>query len=442
MACSLNERLYSIKPGGSGQLAGERSSGGGVHCVFCPLRRPATRLRTLSHPMTPTPRRIAVAAAPPERSRVVPWRTGRGLPLLLALLPCLILPAARADEPATVFDQTMMFDAAQRDRVRARLDVSDRHYRQIEPTLAHLVATQGTHLAALDADARTSRLVDLADFIDRLREAHADDEVIGADRALVGLLDPDPGLAPKEITALADAYGAEATIFKRRSADDSISAVATRFLAAVEAAAAGSAPTTIVVLGHGLPEEIQSYSIPVDRLAAVLVAGAGARPPATGPRRLDLSHLVLVCDDCYSADFLTNLGRAIERQGAAAGLTTAALPACIAGTSYGRVGRADVAATFVPHFWKDVIELYYIRRPRPAAVTLGDFFETVDNMMYGYGRVPVVEDGRVAGYRTVDPDAVQDPVVFVSLTDDDLATLRRLLGLPADAALPRLFDIG
>jgi hypothetical protein len=48
----------------------------------------------------------------------------------------------------------------------------------------------------------------------------------------------------------------------------------------------------------------------------------------------------------------------------------------------------------------------------------------------------------VAGYRTVDPDAVQDPVVFVSLTDDDLATLRRLLGLPADAALPRLFDIG
>jgi hypothetical protein len=63
-------------------------------------------------------------------------------------------------------------------------------------------------------------------------------------------------------------------------------------------------------------------------------------------------------------------------------------------------------------------------------------------MMYGYGRVPVVEDGRVAGYRTVDPDAVQDPVVFVSLTDDDLATLRRLLGLPADAALPRLFDIG
>jgi hypothetical protein len=32
--------------------------------------------------------------------------------------------------------------------------------------------------------------------------------------------------------------------------------------------------------------------------------------------------------------------------------------------------------------------------------------------------------------------------VFVSLDDDDLAELRTILGLPADAPLPRLFDLG
>jgi hypothetical protein len=63
-------------------------------------------------------------------------------------------------------------------------------------------------------------------------------------------------------------------------------------------------------------------------------------------------------------------------------------------------------------------------------------------MMYGYGRTPVVEDGKVTGYRLVNADLVQDPVVFVSLDDDDLAELRTILGLPADAPLPRLFDLG
>ncbi|MBU6277438.1 MAG: hypothetical protein KGQ61_12450 [Planctomycetes bacterium] len=361
-------------------------------------------------------------------------------PLALCLLAtCLLLfPAARihGGQP------TSWFDADTSARVRARLDVSDRHYRQIEPALARLADVHAASFARLDAAARTDRLVALAAFIDRLRDAHADDVVIGSGRTIIGLLDPDPGLAPKEITALADAYGASATVLKRTGSEP-LAEVAERFLAAIEAAAAASAPATIIVLGHGLPEEIQSYAIPVERVAAALVAGSRAKAGPTGAdSALDLGHLVIICDDCYSADFLTNLGRALERQAAAAGRSVAALPACIAGTSYGRVGRADVAAAFVPHFWKDVIELYYVRRPWPDAITLGGFFDAVDNMMYGYGRVAVVEGGRVVGYRTVDPDAVQDPVVFISLTADEMAELRRLLDLPADAALPRLLDIG
>jgi hypothetical protein len=151
---------------------------------------------------------------------------------------------------------------------------------------------------------------------------------------------------------------------------------------------------------------------------------------------------VLVCDDCFSADFLENLGVTIERGAARRGGRLVALPACVAGTNRDRYGIADFGEKFVPHFWKDVIELYFVRKPLPDSVVLADVFESVDNMMYGYGRAPVVEDGKVTAYRLVNPDLVQDPVVFVSLGDAELADLRRILRLPADAPLPRLFDIG
>jgi hypothetical protein len=157
---------------------------------------------------------------------------------------------------------------------------------------------------------------------------------------------------------------------------------------------------------------------------------------------VNLGHIVLVCDDCYSADFLINLAAALEQRCRSRDLALASLPACIAGTNRNCVGHADVGEKFVPHFWRDVIELFYVRRPRPEAVTLRDFFEKVDNMMYGYGRAPsVAADGSVT-YRLVDERQCQDPVVFISLDDRDLATLRAILDLPADAPLPRLLDIG
>jgi hypothetical protein len=53
-----------------------------------------------------------------------------------------------------------------------------------------------------------------------------------------------------------------------------------------------------------------------------------------------------------------------------------------------------------------------------------------------------VEDGRVAGYRLVDPELVQDPVVFVPLDEADLVKLREILELPADAPLPCWLDVG
>lgn len=388
-----------------------------------------------------------------------PSPSGRSLALFVVGMALPLSAAMRIDAAPPPFATFARDDSP---RIRRKLDVSDREWRQIEPTLWHLSTTHAEALSALAPEERIEVLADLADFVERLRDTHADDPVFADGRRVIGLLDPDRGLEPKEITTIAGAYGATPTVWKQGqggpTGPDTRRDTAEGFLEAVHDAARTGEPTTIVVLGHGLPTEIQSYSIPVGRLAAALLGGAARHESGTGaaegpetntdggsgasPAPVDLSHLVLVCDDCYSADFLENLAAAIEQGCRRRGVRLVALPACIAGTNRDRYGLADVGEKFVPHFWKTFVELFYVRRPLPDRVVLVDFFDAVDGMMEGYGRAPVVEGGRVVGYRLVNPDLVQDPVVFVSLDDAELAALRRILRLPADAPLPRLFDIG
>jgi len=349
------------------------------------------------------------------------------------------------------------FEAGIGREVAARLGCTDRHWRQIAPAVHHLATQHAEAITRLGPERQVAALVALAEFIDSKRQAAGARPVLAAGRTVIGLLDPTQGLGPREITAIADAYGCEATVFKKDGPDQPLERVADEFLAAVAAALAAGKPTSLIVLGHGLPTEIQSYHIRFERLAQALLdaASEGGQPQPVGTEAggstlapeaaavaIDLSQLVVICDDCFSADFHINLLGELEREAARLGRPLESLPVCIAGTNRDCVGHADVGEKFVPHFWRDVIELCFIRRPLPEAVTLGDFFGKVDNMMYGYGRAPVVEDGRVTGYRLVDPEMVQDPVVFVPLDEADLARLREILGLPADAPLPRWLDVG
>jgi hypothetical protein len=343
-------------------------------------------------------------------------------------------PAVAAAGPIAADFAT--FDAGLGGEVAAKLDGTAKHWRQIAPAVHHLAQQHAAALGGMSEADRMAAVVSLAEFIDSKRKAAAATPVLAEGRTVIGLLDPAQGLGPREITAIADAYGCESTIYKKAAAEQTLDGVAAEFLTAVTAAVAAGKPTSVVVLGHGLPTEIQSYHIRFERLAKALLDGA------VGTGAVDLSRVVIICDDCFSADFHINLLDELAREAAGRGRPLASLPACIAGTNRACVGHADVGEKFVPHFWRDVIELYFIRKPLPAAVTLGDFFEKVDNMMYGYGRAPIVEDGRVSGYRLVDPEMVQDPVVFVPLADDDLATLREILRLPADAPLPQWLDVG
>jgi hypothetical protein len=369
----------------------------------------------------------------------------RQILLSAAVAALLAGPHARGEQPP---GGLAAFTRDVSPQVRPRLEaagrpLSDKQYRQIEPSLFYCAERHAAALESLPPDRRLDALAALAVFLQRKREATGDMVVIGSGRRIIGLLDPARGLDRKEITAIAAAYGAPQEVFKQDQPDETIRGVADAFLAAVGDAAGQGTPTTVVVLGHGAPEEIQSYSIPFGRLADTLVAGAIGRTPQAGETApVDLGHLTLICDDCYSADFHLNLAGAIEAGCRDRKRPLRSLPVLIAGTNRDRVGHADFGEKFVPHFWREVIELFYIRQPRPRQVTLRDFFEKVDNTMFGYGRAPIVEGSKVVGYRVVDPELFQDPVFFVPLDDDDLATLRGILGLDPAAPLPRILDIG
>lgn len=354
-------------------------------------------------------------------------------------------PAAWAEERLAIPADLTAFQRDVSPLVTAQLDLPAKTFAQLEPAFHQLALQHAEHLATRPAADTVRTLAALARFIDRQRTAAGPRPVFAPGRDVIGLLDPDRGLDPKEITAVAAAYGCTATVFKRNAADETIAGVADEFLAAVRNAAVAGSPTTIVVLGHGLPTEIQSYGIHFERLAAALLGEPAGDPAAavTGPApALELGRIVLVCDDCFSADFLVNLQNTIERRCRDRGRAIASLPTCIAGTSRGRVGFADVRGKFVPHFWKDVVELYFIRRPRPAEVVLRNIFENVDHMMYGYGRAPIFEGGTVMGWRLVDPAAVQDPVTFVPLDAAGRDALRAILGLPAGTVIAGWLDIG
>jgi hypothetical protein len=349
-----------------------------------------------------------------------------------------VAPAADTATTPAIPTDFAIFQKTVSPRVADAAGIDARHWRQVEPAVHHLATLHADRLGSLDDTARLDTLVALARFIDRQRAVAADRPVFAKGRAVIGLLDPDQGLDPKEITAISAAYGCPATVFKRDAPGETIAGVADAFLEAVGDAVRAASPVTIVVLGHGLPTEIQSYAIRFERLADALL-----QIPRGGPAdTVDLGRVVLVCDDCYSADFLINLQAALAAGCRTRGLTLRSPPVCIAGTNRNCVGHADVGGKFVPHFWRDVIELYFIRRPLPDRVVLRNFFDNVDHMMYGYGRAPVMEGGRVTDWRLVDATLVQDPVVFVPLDDAARAELRRILGVAAHEPMPAWLDVG
>ena len=376
------------------------------------------------HLKLPAAMHLSVTAPEPRTARLL-------LPSSITALLLTISSLAHAADFAS-------FQEHDSPAIAQALPLSPKQYRQIEPSLYHLTEQHAEALAGLPVDQRQDRLLKLATFIEAKRKAVAATQVIGPGQTLIGLLDPDHGLDPREISALAQAYRCTATIFKKTEPTQTLAEVGDAFLAAVAAAAhPGSGPTTVIVLGHGLPEEIQSYHIPVTRLAKTLVAAAAATDSD-----VDLGQLTIICDDCYSADFMINLGRQITQSCNERSLALKRLPILIAGTNRDCVGHADVGLKFVPHFWRNVIELFYIRKPRPEAITLGDFLEKVDNMMYGYGRRPIIQGSRVVGYQLLDPKMVQDPVVFVPLNETEQATLRPLLGIGETTPCDPFLDIG
>ena len=197
-------------------------------------------------------------------------------------------PAVAAAGPIAADFAT--FDAGLGGEVAAKLDGTAKHWRQIAPAVHHLAQQHAAALGGMSEADRMAAVVSLAEFIDSKRKAAAATPVLAEGRTVIGLLDPAQGLGPREITAIADAYGCESTIYKKAAAEQTLDGVAAEFLTAVTAAVAAGKPTSVGGLGHGLPTEIQSSPIRCERLATARRGRhRGGRPL---PRRDHLRRLL------------------------------------------------------------------------------------------------------------------------------------------------------
>jgi len=138
---------------------------------------------------------------------------------LFFALTCKMLPA----QDFTTFQQT---DSP---AVSKALGVTPKSYRQLEPSLYYLSQRYASSLKDVSSQERHTRLVALAQFIDSKRNAVTDNPVIGPGCNLIGLLDPNHGLDPKEILSLAKAYGCTSIIFKKTKPSETLKTVGTNF---------------------------------------------------------------------------------------------------------------------------------------------------------------------------------------------------------------------
>lgn len=368
------------------------------------------------------------------------WRSHAPAILIAWMIGIIPVLHVSGDEPDSCLGLESLdrFAASAQEWLPERLLGEPKLWRQVAPSVWWLLRPHADALESQPRQHQHAMAAAAADFVLRKRSDVAAIRVIAADRPIVALLDPDRGLDRRQITTLATAYGTSADVYKLDSADTSLQDVGEAWLRGVGALIRTGRSPTVVVVGHGLPTEIQSYHIPVARLAATLFeASRDAQQAGRQP-----GQPILIFDDCFSADFCLNLANCLDGQARSDDADRQPLPVMIAGANRDQYGHVDVGEKFVTHFWDVVIELYFVRTPRPTSITLGDFFGPVDNFMYGFGRAPIVEGGKVTGYRVVDATLIQDPVCFVPLDTTDLTTLRRVLGLGETAPVLPLLDAG
>ena len=331
----------------------------------------------------------------------------------------------RATDGGSGLESLAQFQSVFQTFIDANLKTVPMQWRQIQPSVYWCLKSHSKLFARMSRSEQEALIEEIAHYIVMLRQDSSQYVVLGKGRTIIALLDPEQGLDRKQITALASAYQCEAQVYKR-TGDALLEEVAEEFVAALTDAVKKNQPTTVVVLGHGLPEEIQSYHISYQRVAAAVVAAARARS-GVDSTKLDLENIVLIFDDCYSTDFVINLAHSMESVSKTSGSSIVSMPVMIAGANRNQLGHADVGTKFVTHFWDSAIELFFIRKPVPRTVTVRDFLERVDRYMLGFGRTPVIQNNRVIDYRDTDPVLFQDPVFFVPLNEMHRKELREIL---------------
>lgn len=321
-----------------------------------------------------------------------------------------------------------------------------KEWRSLEPSVYRFLLEHQSYFGSLSADEQISFVNKLADFLIQRRRKLADMMVIGPGRPIIALLDEGRGTQRDHVEKLAAALKTRAKTFRVDDRQDAVQAV-DGFLAAVAEAAGRGKPSTIVMLGHGLPREFciaSTTNVYVRQIAAALVTGSVANAK---DGRIDLSPLCLVVDACYSGDFTLNLAKSIEEEAQSRAFAVNALPVLVSSAGRDQLAHGAAGSRNYPFFWNAIAGFYVdqqqVHQKTLERITLGNLFQDVDRRLYGLGRTPMLDSGaKVIGWRVVDKDMIQDPAFLVPLSDEEAQDLRELLGLPHALQRPLLLDLG
>jgi hypothetical protein len=269
------------------------------------------------------------------------------------------------------------------------------------------------------------------------RREMGDIALIGAGRPIVAFFHPQHAEEAKRIEYLADEFGTRTEIFRGEAAG---AGVAQDFLKRVGTLAREGKPATVWIWSHATKDALavsnsnglssRAFVDHLVRAAAGDVRGAEA----------DFSDLYWMVDTCYATDFMLNVTRELESSGRRRGIDVTPPELMVTSATRDRVAWHK---SFPEAIARQYLHVKNDSGKRWKQLKLRHILREVDFYLYCQGRKAVFDDQyRIRRYDVVQPHLLQDLVVLIRLRDEEIAPLRRLLGLPADAEVNPLFQIG
>ncbi len=383
-----------------------------------------------------------------SRRSFVTTATTMGLAAMLGLPADAAAQEKKSPSLASSLADFNSFQSAVMAQLRARKSKPLAEWERIGSAVYEFTLHYRSRFEKYSAESQWAFFVRLYRFILRKRSEKSKMVVLGPNQTALLLL--NSGLDQERFKKRVAVFGGQVEIFKvdERRGKTNVQ-VKQAFLKRIGELVKAGKPTTIMAVTHGNLEAIGlagnrlffDGQITYGELARTLVRSASEQDQHD---RVDLSKLVWMCDACESGNFTENMAGAISQLARQKELQLVSQPTLVAAGSRGQMTWGYDAGSV---FWDSLAEVAIRRgldgpkkdRNKKTPLMLGDILGAVDRHMYGQGRTPIwSKNSDILGFKVIDPERVQDPIIWIPLTDKDIQELHDELKIPKDDLLPFL----